>query len=123
PLAPLFAGSLGDRRVRIEADDVVALIRPRARWDAILLDVDNGPDGLTLERNDGLYTRSGLAAARAALGPGGVLALWSAAPSPAFANRLRKAGFTVEEHVARAARGRGGRHVIWIARLSPAAPP
>ncbi|MEA3016847.1 MAG: hypothetical protein QOI38_1569 [Sphingomonadales bacterium] len=123
PLSHLFAGSLHDRRVRIEAADVAALIRPGSQWDAILLDVDNGPDGITLESNDRLYTRAGLAAARAALRPGGVLALWSAAPSPAFAARLRKTGFSVEEHVARAAHGRGGRHVIWVARLSPAAAP
>jgi len=123
PLAHLFADSLDDPRVRIEAADVASLIRPGAQWDAILLDVDNGPDGLTVESNDGLYTRAGLAAARAALRPGGVLAVWSAAPSPVFANRLRKAGFGVEEHVARAARGRGERHVIWIARLSPVAAP
>ncbi|HEX8654368.1 MAG TPA: hypothetical protein VF693_03995 [Allosphingosinicella sp.] len=123
PLAHLFADSLADPRVRIEAADVAALIRPGANWDAILLDVDNGPDGITLETNDRLYTRTGLAAARGALRRGGVLALWSAAPSPAFANRLRNAGFAVEEHVARVARGRGGRHVVWTARLSPALAP
>lgn len=123
PLASVFAGSLDDPRVRIEAADVASLILPGAGWDAILLDVDNGPDGLTLEANDRLYARTGLSAARATLRAGGVLALWSAAPSAPFAARLRNAGFAVEEHVARAARGRGCRHIIWIARLSPGAAP
>jgi len=120
PLAGVFGGSLADPRVRIEEGDVASLIRPGAGWDAILLDVDNGPDGITRESNDRLYSRAGLAATRAALRPGGILAIWSAAPSSAFTARLRDAGFAVEEHVARAARGRGRRDVVWVAALSPA---
>lgn len=116
PLAHLHAGSLDDPRVTIVEGDVAETIAAAAPWDAILLDVDNGPDAITVETNYRLYTAEGLAAARAALRPGGLLALWSAAPDPAFAARLRRAGFAVEEHVARAVRGRGGRHVIWIAR-------
>ncbi len=117
PLAHLFAGSLDDQRVRIAQGDVAELVRgARERWDSILLDVDNGPDGLSVAANDRLYDRSGLDAARGALRPGGVLAIWSAAPDKGFTQRLRAAGFTVEETVARAHRGRGGaRHTLWFA--------
>ncbi len=118
PMATLHGASLADPRVRLEEDDVARLIRASAsRYDAILLDVDNGPEGLTREANDGLYTRSGLAAARAALNPGGVLAVWSSSgPDEAFKHRLRQAGFVVDEVKVRARGGKGGaRHVIWIA--------
>ena len=117
PMAHLYGGSPDDRRVRIVEGDVAGLIAgAAATWDAILLDVDNGPDGLTVQSNDALYAPAGLAAARAALRPGGVLAIWSAAPDAAFTGRLRRAGFAVQEHRARAARGKGGHHVIWTAR-------
>jgi spermidine synthase len=93
PMAALAAGCLDDPRVTLVARDVAAMIAEgRADYDAILLDVDNGPDGLTRDANDRLYSMQGLAAARAALKPGGVLAVWSAAPDDAFARRLRKAG-------------------------------
>jgi spermidine synthase len=85
-------------------------------FDAILLDVDNGPEGLTREANDALYDMKGLSAARAALRPGGVLAVWSSGPEPDFTQRLRKTGFEVDEVRVRANGSRGGaRHVIWIA--------
>lgn len=85
-------------------------------YDAILLDVDNGPEGLTREGNDRLYSQAGLDASFAALRPAGVLVVWSAAPDRAFAKRLRKSGFGVDEVRVRA-RGShgGGRHTIWIA--------
>jgi spermidine synthase len=116
PMAQLFGGSLEDPGVRVEEADVADLIGAApAAWDAILLDVDNGPDGLSRAANDRLYDKAGLAQAKAALRPGGVLAIWSAAPDPAFTRRLRKAGFAVEEHIVRAARGgRGARHTIWL---------
>jgi spermidine synthase len=116
PLAELFGGCLEDPRVRVEEADVANLIGGApAAWDAILLDVDNGPDGLSRAANDRLYDEVGLRRAKAALRPGGVLAIWSAAPDPAFTRRLRSAGFTVEEHVVRAVRGRrGARHNIWL---------
>jgi spermidine synthase len=117
PMAAVFAGSLEDPRVDIVQDDVAVLIwAGRSNWDAILLDVDNGPDGLTRKGNDRLYSPNGLAAAKTALRPGGVLAIWSAAPDRAFTRRLEDAGFEVEE-VAVRARGnqRGARHVIWFA--------
>jgi len=118
PMAALTAGCLDDPRVRVVETDVAALIGGGAgRWDAILLDVDNGPDGLVRPQNDRIYSRDGLAAAKAALRPGGVLAIWSAAPDAAFARRLAQAGFAVEEEAVRAREnGKGPRHVIWFAR-------
>jgi spermidine synthase len=115
PMAHIFAGSLDDSRVSVLEADVGVFIAGRAVYDAILLDVDNGPDGLTRDQNNRLYTLTGLRIAREALRPGGVLAIWSSAPDPRFTDRLKRAGFQVEEIVARANRGRGGRHVIWIA--------
>ena len=116
PMAELFAGSLDDPRVEIREADVADLIRAaKGAYDAILLDVDNGPDGLSRSANDRLYSLAGLAGARTALKPGGVLAVWSAHPDAGFAARLRKAGFEVEEVHTRARGKRGARHVIWLA--------
>lgn len=118
PMAELAAGCLDDPRVRLLEIDVGTVIAdPGKPFDAILLDVDNGPDGLTRLANDRLYTKAGLAAARQALKPGGVLAVWSAAPDPAFTRRLGGAGFDVDEVVVRArSNGKGPRHVIWFAK-------
>jgi len=117
PLAPLFAGSLDDARVRIETADVAALIAAgKGAWDAILLDVDNGPDGLSRPGNDRLYSPTGLAAARAALRPNGVLAVWASEPDASFTKRLGGAGFRVEEKTVRErSNGKGARHTIWLA--------
>ena len=117
PMAELFGGSLSDPRVTILEEDVGGLIRSaRADYDAILLDVDNGPEGLTRASNDKLYDAEGLGAARRALRPGGVLAVWSAAPDPAFARRLARAGFRTKEVAVKArSNGKGPRHVIWLA--------
>lgn len=117
PMAHLHEGTLDSPQVRICVEDVGRLIRAdRAKFDAILLDVDNGPDGLSREGNDALYTLAGLAQARAALRPGGVLAVWSSGPDLRFTARLRKSGFEVREETVRAtASGRGARHTIWIA--------
>lgn len=116
PMAGIFAGSLDDPRVGVREGDVgEAIAAARGAYDAILLDVDNGPEGLTMAGNDALYGPGGLGAALRALRPGGVLAVWSAAPDRAFETRLRRAGFAVETHTVRAHRGRGGaRHVIWL---------
>jgi len=125
PMAPIFGGSLDDPRVAIHEGDVGCLIRSgTARYDAILLDVDNGPEGLTASANDALYDPAGLSAAWRALRPGGVLAVWSQGPDESFTRRLRKAGFAVEEVKVRANKGRSGaRHVIWIAQKTrPVAP-
>jgi spermidine synthase len=118
PMATLMAGCLDDPRVELVQDDVAAVIAAaRGRYDAILLDVDNGPDGLTRNANDRLYSARGLDAARAALRSGGILAVWSAAPDQAFARRLLQAGFDTDEVVVRArSNGKGPRHVIWFAR-------
>ena len=118
PMAEVFGGCLEDPRVQLRAGDVAAEIRTAAPpYDAILLDVDNGPDGLTRAGNDGLYGEAGLRAAHRALSPGGVLAVWSAAPDPAFTRRLGRCGFHAETHSVPAGRGkRGPRHIIWTAR-------
>jgi spermidine synthase len=117
PMAELFAGCLDDARVHVRVEDVGGILHEaRAAYDAILLDVDNGPDGLTATANDGLYDMRGLAGAMAALRPGGVLAVWSAYRDAPFAARLRRAGFAVEEKTVRAHRGKkGARHLIWLA--------
>ncbi|HUG62034.1 MAG TPA: hypothetical protein VMP03_09315 [Methylomirabilota bacterium] len=117
PMAELFAGSLDDPRVRIEVGDVGRVIQAgRASYDAILLDVDNGPDGLTTPSNDALYGPAGLAAAFGALRPGGVLSVWSSGPDRGFTARLRNSGFETEDVTVRAGGRRGGaRHVIWLA--------
>ena len=122
PLAELTGDTLDDPRARIELCDVAALIDDAGdgslpAWDAILLDVDNGPDGIVRTGNERLYTRTGLARARDALSPGGLLAVWSAAPDPKFARRLKDAGFEVEERTVRARpNNKGPRHTIWFAR-------
>jgi len=116
PMADLFGACLDDPRVELTVADVAALIRtPKAPYDAILLDVDNGPEGMTQSANDGLYSTRGLRAARTSLRPGGVLAVWSQGPDTAFAQRFAKAGFAVEEKRVRARGAQGGtRHVIWL---------
>jgi spermidine synthase len=117
PLAALFGDSLDDPRASILSADVIAVIEAHASaFDAILLDVDNGPEGLIRKANDALYDRSGLQAIRRALRPGGVLAVWSSGPNPRFTKRLGDAGFAVNEVAVRAtAKRRGARHVIWFA--------
>ena len=117
PMAEIFGSSLTDPRVAIREVDVGQLIRAaRGAYDIILLDVDNGPEGLTREANDALYSQSGLAVAHAALRPGGVLGVWSSGPNARFTQRLRRAGFDVAEVNVRATSSRrGARHVIWMA--------
>ena len=117
PLAEVFGESLADPRVNIRETDVGHLIRSsRSAFDAILLDVDNGPEGLTQTANDSLYDTEGLSAARAALRPGGVLAVWSSGPNVSFTRRLRQSGFDVDEIKVRANGPRGGaRHLVWVA--------
>jgi spermidine synthase len=116
PMAEIFGGSLSDARVHIQETDVGALIaRGASAYDAILLDVDNGPDGLSRPGNETLYDAGGLKAAYRALRPGGVLAVWSSAPDQDFTRRLRQAGFGVDEKRVRAHATGGARHVIWLA--------
>jgi spermidine synthase len=117
PLAAMAGRPLDDDRVTVREVDVAQILQAEHRaYDAILLDVDNGPRGLIRKSNDWLYTRTGLDAAFTALRPAGVFALWSASPNLVFTQLLRKVGFEVSEIRVRA-RGRhgGGYHTIWIA--------
>jgi spermidine synthase len=116
PMAALTDGCLGDPRVIVHEGNVGDVIASRPEgFDAIILDVDNGPDGFSRDANNRLYDVQGLVAARKALRPRGILAVWSAAPDDAFADRLGTTGFVVEKVKARANKGRGGLHTIWIA--------
>jgi spermidine synthase len=117
PMADMFGDSLTDPRATVLSADVVAVIGSQASaFDAILLDVDNGPEGLIRKANDALYDLKGLKAIRRALRPKGVLAVWSSGPNASFSKRLRDAGFDVNEVAVRATTKRSGaRHVIWFA--------
>jgi len=121
PMAEVAAGCLDDPRVHLVVGDVVKVIDTSpGTFDAILLDVDNGPDGLVRPDNNRLYSRRGLATAGEALRPGGVLAIWSAARDERFVRRLHEAGFAVDEITVRArSNGKGAKHVIWFATLQP----
>ncbi|MFM7402582.1 MAG: spermidine synthase [Erythrobacter sp.] len=121
PMAELAGETLADPRLNLKICDVAALIDDANdgtcdKFDAILLDVDNGPDGLVREANNRLYSRTGLAKARDALRLGGILAIWSAAPDPAFRKRLKDAGLDVEERSIRSRpNNKGAHHTIWFA--------
>jgi spermidine synthase len=124
PMTDLAAGCLDDPRVVLRMDDVAeAMLLAPEPFDAILLDVDNGPDGLVRAENNRIYSKSGLHNARRALTPNGILAIWSAAPDPKFVRRMQDVGLEVEEVEVRAridasGKGRGPRHVIWFARAA-----
>jgi spermidine synthase len=117
PLAHLFGGSLADPRVSIAIADVHDVIDAAEQaFDAILLDVDNGPDGLIQLANERLYCDWGLRAAYSALRPGGVLAIWSAYEDDAFFGRLKKTGFEVDEMKVDDTQGRErAPYTIWLA--------
>jgi spermidine synthase len=108
---------LRDPRTHVYVGDVAELIRRETHgFDAILMDVDNGPEGLVRRENDWLYGAAGLRATHEALRASGVLAVWSATPDRDFSKRLRQAGFDAREHVVHAYHaGKGPRHYIWIA--------
>jgi spermidine synthase len=115
PMAELTGGGLADKRTRIHMGDVAEPIH-QGGWDAILLDVDNGPDALVRAQNQWLYEPGGLAITKAALKPGGVLAIWSAGPDSRFSKTLLQAGFRVEEQEVRGrSNGKGPHHFIWFA--------
>ena len=120
PLGPLAGYPLKDKRVKVEVGDVAATLRAsRGRFDAVLLDVDNGPAAFTASHNAGLYDERGLAAARAALKIGGVLAVWSAREDRRFEQRLRYGGFTVTVERVRGRLKKGGpHHVIFLGHKS-----
>jgi spermidine synthase len=118
PAFPLASGALADPRVVILARDVGEVIRESsAGFDSILLDVDNGPAAMSTAANQRLYVLAGLRATRAALRPGGCAAYWSAAPDPAFAKLLARAGLLVEVSHARARGSSGARHTIFLGRV------
>lgn len=116
-LGDLAGRPLDDKRVSVRESDVGLVIKEQVgAFDVIMLDVDNGPDGLTADENDRLYAASGIAAAKKSLRPGGVLAVWSAGPDRAFLKRLRNAGFNSVEEIAVPLRGKGGRpDIVWLA--------
>ena len=115
-LSSLAGHPLKDKRVKVYEGDVGQLIgSEQGAYNAILLDVDNGSEGLTRKENDSLYTQAGLNTALAALRQGGILGVWSVNPDRRFSKRLQRAGFNVEE-IRTSARGchGGGRHIIWL---------
>lgn len=116
PLAHLAGHPLDDARVDVRVEDVAAVIRSERGLDAILLDVDNGPAPMTQRENQWLYRDAGLKAARAALKPGGILAIWSAGPSEGFTSRLERCGYEAEVIRTRGKARAGARYTIWIAR-------
>ena len=117
PLGERSGYPLNDPRTRVHVGDVAKLLRKsRGRFDVIALDVDNGPEGLTKSANDWLYTMRGIAAAKDALAPNGILSYWSAGPDPAFHDRLRQCGFMVEEITVHAHGNKGARHKVWLAQ-------
>lgn len=122
PMAALTGAGFADPRLDLKICDVAALIDDAndgtcAKFDAILLDVDNGPDGIVRDANNRIYSRTGLAKARDALGPGGILAVWSAGPDPAFRKRLYDTGLTITEwNVRSRPNNKGAHHIIWFAQ-------
>ena len=122
PLGPLAGQPLEDKRVRVELDDVaVTLGSHRGQFDAVLLDVDNGPTAFTTSSNNaGLYDDRGITAAFAALKTDGVLAVWSAREDRKFEQRLRHGRFAVEVERVRGRLKKGGPwHTIFLGHKSP----
>lgn len=116
PLGEHAGQPLNDARTTVCEGDVVKFLKSkRQAYDAILLDVDNGPNGFTRKKNDWLYTVDGLSASYAALRPKGILAIWSAGPDHTFTQRLRKAGFHVNQTRVREHDNKGELHTIWFA--------
>lgn len=110
---------LKDPRVKVHMGDVAELLRRSAgKWDAVLLDTDNGPEGTTRDENEHLYSRAGLASLAGSLRPGGVLGVWSAFSGGQFVQRLAQTGLDVKEHRVRARKSRDSRHMVWVARKS-----
>jgi len=122
PMAALTGEGFADPRLDLKICDVAALIDDAndgtcAKFDAILLDVDNGPDGIVRDANNRIYSRTGMAKARDALKPGGILAVWSAGPDPAFRKRLYDTGLTITEwNVRSRPNNKGAHHIIWFAQ-------
>ena len=120
PLGPLARRPLNDKRVEVVTGDVFAILSSRlGQFDAVLLDVDNGPAAFTASKNAGLYDNRGIAAAHAALKTEAVLAVWAAQDDPKFEQRLRDGGFEVQVQRLRGRLKKGGpRHTIFLSRKS-----
>jgi len=116
-LGHLAGMPLDDPRVSVEEEDVAEIIRKeKSAWDAILLDVDNGPEGLSRKANDRLYGRSGLKTFFSALRPEGIFTVWSSESNKAFTRRLKQCGFQTETLTVPVRKsGKGGKHTIWLA--------
>jgi spermidine synthase len=120
PLGEHAGHPLRDERTTVRQGDVVKILKAeRHSFDAVLLDVDNGPEGFTRKKNEWLYTIEGLSTAYAALRPLGILAVWSAGPDRSFTERLKKAGFRVTQARVRAHDNKGDLHTIWFAECGP----
>jgi spermidine synthase len=120
PLGEHAGHPLKDKRTIVREGDVAKILRAeRKAFDAILLDVDNGPEGLTRKKNNWLYSMDGLTEAYTALRPEGILAVWSAGPDRDFMERLRKVGFSVKQVRVRADGKQGDLHAIWLAERGP----
>lgn len=116
PLGEFAGHPLRDPRTRVREGDVARILKSERRaFDAILLDVDNGPEGFTRRKNDWLYSTDGLTASYGALRPQGILAVWSAGPSRNFMERLRKVGFKVQQTRVHEHDKQGDLHAIWLA--------
>lgn len=116
PLGEAAGRPLDDPRTQVFEGDVAKLLRPGGQgYDAIALDLDNGPEGLTRDDNDWFYSEPGLTAIRKSLKPRGRVGFWSAVPDPAFGRRLRRMGASVEEKRVFAHGKKGARHTLWFA--------
>ncbi|MFT6270088.1 MAG: spermidine synthase [Alphaproteobacteria bacterium] len=117
PLGNCAKNPLNNPRTSVHVGDIKALLRARKpTYNAILLDVDNGPEGLTHSDNSWIYSLDGLKDIYNTLLPKGVLAIWSAGPDQLFTARLKKAGYEVSTRVVRAREGKGSRHTIFLAK-------
>jgi spermidine synthase len=117
PLGHCAKNPLQDPRTKVHVGDVRELLNMRQpTFDAILLDVDNGPEGLTQKGNNSIYSLQGLDNIYHTLRPKGMLAIWSAGPDHQFTLRLKKAGFKADTRIVRARPGKGSRHTIFLAR-------
>ncbi|MFY7923731.1 MAG: spermidine synthase [Gemmatimonas sp.] len=119
PEYALSAEAMADPRVRIVHQDVVQVLKDNpGRFDAIMLDTDNGPDGMIMKENSRLYATKGLAATITALRPGGVIAYWSVGADPSFVGALQRVGLTVESHSVRAHATSGPWHTLYVASMT-----
>jgi spermidine synthase len=115
-LADLAGRPLDDSRASVEINNVIKVIASGRRWDAILLDVDNGPEALCTPSNQGLYDEAGLWRIRGSLNPRGVLVVWSSAPDRGFIKRMSQCGFSAESIRVASHEGKGTRHSLFFGR-------